>query len=366
MAVSLTATEVQEFLGGWQGVEFPTLRGSIQGALSKMMKISKAVASSIGNGIADDALKDEDNGLWLIGLSASVQAVWKQRFYWIRWVDRLAEQDQIVQPGGEQFPAFFRAWQHLYQQKFLAATDQGWDVLRQIETNWFHEDAGERHRQEIEAWNRYMQAISDYHQPKLVIPTLIDYETMLDRLAGACFQLLPFLGDHHREVARRFGIVDQFYNNLRDLYEDSRQKICYFPSEVLSRFGLTQQHILDLSCLDHSGYQPLMRFWVETYLPKLRQRNLSLIFANDLHPAWQNLTTWFVHRYLRIERVLRSCQYDFVAFAGQYWSTVQQDLNQQFARIRESQQQGRSPCLIKTPELVSFKRQLRLSAVGSQ
>lgn len=299
-----------------------------------MMKISKAVASSVGNGIADDALKDEDNGFWLAYLPDSMRVVWQERFYWIRWIDRLAEQEQVVQPGGQQFSAVYQAWKRLLSRGFLAVADQQWDVLRRIEASWFLEGASRWHQHEIAAWDCYMEAIADYHQPQLTLLTIRDYETMLDRLAGACFQLLPLLEKQHRVIARRFGIIDQFYNNLRDLYEDSQQGVCYFPVSVLAQFGLTQQHILDLSCLTHRGYQPLMQFWVNDYLPQLRQQNLSLLLATDLHPAWQCLTNWFVHRYRRIEQVLHDCQYDFVAFAACYWPAVQQDLQDQMLQLQ--------------------------------
>ena len=298
----------------------------MQGALLKMMKISEAVASSVCHGIADDALKDEDNGVWLVDLPPQTQALWQQRFYWIRWVDRLAEQDQIVQPGGQQFPAFYQAWKDLQQQRFLSPQHHQWEVLQQIESAWFQPTAAPHHQAQILAWDCYIEAISEYHQPQLTIKTLQGYETMLDRLAGSCFQLLPQLADHQRLISRQFGMVDQFYNNLRDLYEDAQQGVCYFPTELLTHFGLTRQHILDLSCLNHSGYRPLMQFWVEQYLPQWRRQNLSLIQVNDLHPAWQALTRWFIHRYTRIESVLRDCQYDFVEFAEHYWPVVEQDL----------------------------------------
>lgn len=327
------------------------------------MKISKAVASSVCDGIADDALKDEDNGFWLASLPTQVQAIWQQRFYWIRWVDRLAEQDQVVHPGGAQFPMLYEAWQRLYRQRFLSADDQHWKILQQIEASWFLEDINNVHQVEVEAWNCYMDAIADYHQPVLTIATLRDYEIMLDRLAGACFQLLPFLEDHHRAVARRFGIVDQFYNNLRDLYEDAQQGVCYFPTALLKEFGLERQAILDLSCLEHPGFRPLMEYWVEDYLPRLRQDKLSLMLEPDLHPAWQCLTTWFVHRYIRIEKILRACQYDFVAFAQQYWPAVQQDLTQQMAKVKQFTLTGRPYTLINVAEIAPFL-QVSPSSIG--
>lgn len=321
---------------GYPSFQETILRAETQGVLRTMTKISKEVASSEYYAIANDALKDEDNGIWSAGLPQKIQAVWLERFYWIRWVDRLAEQDQLVQPGGQQFPAFYQAWQRLRDQRYLSPSDRVWRVLQQIEACWFADDTENLYQVEIEAWDCYMQAILDYHQPTLTIATLETYEVMLDRLAGACFQLLPFLEDHQRAIARGFGVVDQFYNNLRDLYEDSRQGICYFPTALLERFGVTRQEILTLTCFDNPGYTRLMEFWVETYLPRLRQRNLSLMQAKDLHPAWQCLTAWFVHRYIRIERIIRACQYNFVDFAKQYWSAVEQDLQEQRERIQQS------------------------------
>ncbi len=290
------------------------------------MNISKAIASSVGNAIADDALKDADNGFWLQSLPTATQLSWQRRFHCIRWVDRLAEQDFIVQPGGQQFVAFRLAWQKLCQQGYLSEDLQQWQVLQQLAADWFQPDPT-LHQAEIAAWEEYLDAIADYHQAQLIIDNLHDYEVMLDRLAGSCFQLLPDLQVHQRAIARQFGWIDQFYNNLRDLYEDTQQGVCYFPTDVLTQFGLSRSAILDLSCLQHEGYRSLMRFWMEDYLPRLQQQHLTLLQAEDLSPAWQRLTAWFCHRYRRIEQVMQQCDYDFVAFAQQYWPIVDQELN---------------------------------------
>ena len=317
------------------------------------MKISKEVASSEYDAIANDALKDEDNGVWLASLPKSIQSVWIERFYWIRWVDRLAEQDQLVQPGGQQFPAFCQAWQRLRQQRQLSPPDRSWVVLQQIEACWFRgDDYGSFHQMEIEAWDCYMAAILDYHQPTLTLATLEDYEIMLDRLAGACFRLLPFLEDHQRAIVGGFGIIDQFYNNLRDLYEDSRRGICYFPTVLLNRFGVSRQEILDLSCFNNPGYVVLMKYWVDTYLPQLQQRHLARISVKDFHPVWQHLMAWFIYRYRRLERILRACQYNFETFATRYWQVVQQDLRQQAAANQPFPLQPQT--LVEAPNLAIF------------
>lgn len=296
------------------------------------MNFSKAIASSIGNGIANDDVKDKDNGIWLEALPSNVQKAWCERFYCIRWVDRLAEQDLIVQPGGEQFFAFFQAWKSLYRHGSFPTEGQRWEVLEYLFQCWYADGSGLQHRAEIEAWNEYMEAIVVYHKSPLIIDTLSEYERMLDRLAGSCFQLLPCLEKSQRAIARQFGWVDQFYNNLRDLYEDAQQGVCYFPTEVLAQHGLTRDDILTGNCLKQPGYQSLMQFWVEDYLPELRKHHLSLLQVNDLHPAWQRLTAWFMHRYQRIERVMKHCQYDFVEFSDRYWCLVKAELAEEVDR----------------------------------
>lgn len=348
------------------------LVGTQSGYVQKMMKFSNDIASSEYDAIANDSLKDNDNGIWLIGLPQSIQAVWFERFYWIRWVDRLAEQDQVVHPGGQQFPAFYKAWKRLLEKGYLVATDRKWPVLEQIEACWFNQGKNSLHQLEIEAWDCYVEAVADYHQPSLTIDTLQDYEEMLSRLAGGCFQCLPFLENHHRAIARGFGVLDQFYNNLRDLYEDARQGVCYFPTELLDRFGVQREEILDMSCFANPGYQQLMTFWVDVYLPKLRQQNLELALQPDLHPAWQCLTSWFLHRYDRLEYVMQTCRYDFVAFAKHYWQLVEQELQQQTAEVEQSlvilaqtpiedlglarhwnNSPARPACLLKAPDLMA-------------
>ncbi|MGF1458011.1 MAG: squalene/phytoene synthase family protein [Leptolyngbyaceae cyanobacterium] len=291
------------------------------------MKIFEAVASSVGNGIADDALKDADNGIWLLSLPLSTQEVWQRRFYCIRWIDRLAEQDLVVQPGGAQFPAFYRAWQTLLRHPSSPAPLDRWPVLQVLTADWSQwKTSNAEYVAEVSAWNEYIEAIATYHHADLTINTLQEYEVMLDRLAGSCFQLLPNLDIPQRQLARKLGYIDQFYNNLRDLYEDTSQGLCYFPTEVLNCFGLTRQSIIDCTCLNQPGYQSLMQFWVEDYLAHWRQQTLETIRVDDFQDDWQQLMKWFLHRYRRIEMTLQDCQYDFVAFAQRYWSLVAQEL----------------------------------------
>jgi phytoene synthase len=223
-------------------------------------QVATYVASSDCQAIADDALKDEDNGLWLMAVPASMHQSWFQRFQWIRWLDRLAEQDQIVQAGGVEFAAFRAAWQQLATTGQLPTqTDHSgmaggaWPILEDLHRTWFADGKPGDHPLEMAGWQEYVDAIARYHRPHFTLETLADYEAMLDHLAGACFQFLPDLTPEQRAIARPFGMVDQCYNILRDLYEDARQGICYFPQEVLQEFGVTRRRNSQLHLLRQPG-----------------------------------------------------------------------------------------------------------------
>lgn len=321
--------------------------------------VARLVESSQYCAIADDSLKDEDNAAWVLELEPAVQREWIERIGWIRKVDRLAEcellgKESYTNTDSPSFLALHRAWKQLLAQGTLPVTDDRLGLLATIQQRWFATndrsgstqispelgDKGDRldplgddrsgdeiDRLCIQAWDRYLDAILVYHTDDLRIATLADYETMLETLAGSFFQILPFLSPAQWEAAYHFGAVDQFYNNLRDIDEDARQGICYFPQEVLDRFGVARSQVLDRSCIGTPEFRAMMLFWLDDYLPKLRRRAFKLVLAQDLHPSWVILRDWSLHRYARIERVLRDCQFDFVAFQSVYWEAVVADLN---------------------------------------
>lgn len=294
-----------------------------------MITIASRVASSHYQGIADDGLKDEDNGLWLTQVPSHLHHAWFQRFYWIRWLDRLAEQESIVAPGERQFKQFQHQWQQLLATGHCQMTGASGKVLAEIHQTWFTSPPGQNQRAEIAAWDEYVQAIADYHQPYFHLETLAEFETMLERLAGSCCQILPHLTAPQRILVRDFGVVDQLYNILRDLLEDTCQGICYFPQEVLNQFGITSEEIISHRCFQNPGYRPMMAFWLQEYLPALRQRTLPFVVSDSLSIDWQALLLWSTHRYQRIETILRANEDNFVTFAPHYWATVRQDLSHQ-------------------------------------
>jgi 15-cis-phytoene synthase len=286
--------------------------------------ISHLVGSAKHFAISDDSLKDDDNAAWVLTLDADTRSQWLERIEWIRLADRLAE-NQLLEAGKSEFQVFLEHWQVLFTTGEVV-TDSAYEtVLRRMQTHWFgpNDPTGDLN---VQAWNRYLLAVSQYHREQMVIPKLSHYTAMLEELAGSFFQVLPFLSERHWQSVYQFGAVDQFYNNLRDMREDAEQGICYLPTEILDRFGVTRAEILTLTACQNPGYRPMMEFWVEDYLSRLYHKACRFIMTADLHPSWQILRAWSLNRYRRIERILRQCEYDYVRFPQLYWQTVRQDL----------------------------------------
>jgi 15-cis-phytoene synthase len=310
----------------------------VMGAMQST-KISHLVGSSQHQAVADDSRKDEDNAAWVMELEPKVRDEWIERIGWIRLADRLAE-NELLDPSCQEFQKFYTGWNHLKLYRNVESASPYYEVLSHIHDRWFQADPTGVNALSIQSWQSYLEAIATYHKHDLLIDTLDEYETMLADLAGSFFQVLPFLTEKYWQSAFYFGVVDQFYNNLRDLQEDAAQGICYFPTEVLKQFGVSREEILYPGDFTNPGYFRLMDFWLNEYLPKLRQKASSLALAEDLHPSWRILRDWSLHRYQRIERIFRQCHFDYTRFPQRYWFEVKRDLKQQLHRVRHQKQQN--------------------------
>lgn len=298
--------------------------------------IAPLVGSSLYQDITDDSLKDDDNAAWVMGLTPYVRGEWIERIRWIRSIDRLAEDclfygHEVDENSSVAFSRFCHAWRGLLTTGMVGELEAGRDVLGAIARRWFGADGSIIEHASIDAWDRYLGAIQEYHRANLVLETLEDHRRMLDRLAGSFFQVLPFLSEAQRPLARALGVLDQFYNNLRDLQEDARQGICYFPAEVLARFGVTRAEILAGTAIANPGYRGLMEFWLGVYLPQLEAAAAPAAAATGWDESWQLLRAWSQWRYRRIRRVLEACDLDYGRFPQVYWAQVQQDLDQGLA-----------------------------------
>lgn len=303
--------------------------------------ISGLVGSSQHDAIADDSLKDEDNAAWVMELEPCIRDEWIERISWIRLIDRLAE-NELVDSDSAEFRKFYAGWKWLLLWGQVKPGCAYTDVLNCICTRWFS-TSNPVDRFSIWSWNRYLKAIERYHGHNLVIDTLDEYEVMLKDLGGAFFQILPFLSQNYWQPACYFGALDQFFNNLRDMQEDARRGICYIPEATLAQFGVTRDEIIQQTACQNPGYAKMMQFLLDHYLTKLQQKAYPLMMAEDLHPSWAILRDWSVHRYHRIERIFRDCNFDYTRFPQRYWAEVQQDLPVLIVQLRQQQRRANRP-----------------------
>ncbi|NJR48916.1 MAG: squalene/phytoene synthase family protein [Leptolyngbyaceae cyanobacterium CSU_1_3] len=308
------------------------------------LTISHLVGSSEYRAIADDTLKDEDNAAWIVELDPEIRKEWVERIRWIRLADRLAE-SELFNAERSEFQWFYDSWRWLRETGQVQPGCSHAKVFYQIRDRWFSDFSDPTTHLCIRSWDQYLKALVKYHKKHLVINSFHDFEEMLEQLAAPFFQVLPFLSEHQWQAAGQFGAIDQFYNNLRDLREDAEQGICYLPTELLDRFGVSREEVLTLRATENLGYRPMMEFWVHDYLPQLYRKTYPFILSPDLHPSWQMLRDWSLHRYQRIERVFRRCDYDYLRFPKLYWRDVKKDLALLLPEVsaQTSMQTGHTP-----------------------
>ena len=260
---------------------------------------------------------------FLAELPLDQQAEWLMRLRWLRVADRLAE-NEILEPARGRFTRFRSEWQALCADQHVGGVHTA--IWHEMRAAWFHSSINGRELRAVEAWNEYLKALGDYTPSSVRLHTLEDHDRMLLRLAGSFFGVFPHLLDPQREAAARFGMLDQLMNNLRDLAEDAAQGICYFPSDVLARFAVSRSSVISGDAIGTSRFEAMMRFWLDEYLAQTRAGAACFTILDDLHPSLAKMRAACIARYARVEQVLRSCGFDYMAFPEAYWRAVRTEL----------------------------------------
>lgn len=305
---------------------------------SSAISIAELVGSSKYTAIADDSLKDEDNAAWVLYLPPKPRQEYIELISWVRQIDRMAE-SEWTEGWGSRFQIFRIGWRTLILTHLVLPDDYHAELLLRMRRRWFSRRSGgagfanatgSAHQAElavIHAWDEYVDANAEYHRSDMVFDTIADYQWMLEHLGGAMFQVFSFLTDAQRRAVRAFGVVDLFFNHLRDMPEDTAQGLCYFPADVLDRFGVDRMEIIDGSCFRNAGYMHMMRFWLDDFLPHLYRLAAEFLNDTNLHFTWQILRHWFLRRHARLQRALRACAMDFRAATQMYYADVKPNLN---------------------------------------
>lgn len=284
--------------------------------LPPALSFARVVRSSDVRALGDDARKDDENVGFVARLPLTQQVEWLMRFRWLRIADRLAE-NEMMEPADRRFSAFREGWRSLVACTRLDGEHE--DVWREMRAAWWTPSGTVRKPMAVACYGQYLEALSVYTRPMLVLRTLVDHDAMLRGISGNGVCVFPRVREEHRHAATCFGMLDQMMNNLRDLAEDASHGLCYFPRDVLARFGVRAEMVLDGSAVRTPGYEAMMRFWLDEHLASIRRAAGPFGALPGLHASLVAMQRSALARHARIERVFRSCRFDPVAFARVYW-----------------------------------------------
>jgi len=156
-----------------------------------------------------------------------------------------------------------------------------------------------------EAWQGYLRAVARYENPPASIPSLEVHNDRLLELGGNLFCLLPEVDWHLRRSIAHFGALHQYFEDLRALVEDGRLLHCHFPVDVMDRFGVTASDFSEGRWSYRADCAAFMSFWLDDYLPKLRQEAEEFMNMKRLPQSLATLRQACLRRHERIEGILR-------------------------------------------------------------
>lgn len=266
-----------------------------------------------------DSLKDSEALAFLRGQPADVRAVWLERVRLLRAVDHLSEADRWV------LGQFLRSWRRSeYLRCVPDPLEPHADLIRGIGRAWAPSSLFERDRA-LETWSCWLDALAADYGRSLVPVTLEQHDAMVADVGGF-FRLFPYLSADHWEMIAAFGALDQAWNNVRDIAEDAATGRSYFPTGTITRFGLKREWIMSGDVRRSRLWADFMAFWLGEHLPALADRARPFLYATDLHPSVEALLGSSLHRYSRVEQVLRGLEFDYRAFPEAYWAEVRREL----------------------------------------
>jgi phytoene synthase len=172
------------------------------------------------------------------------------------------------------------------------------------------------------AWGQYLVALWYYHCG-VAIRTITNHDEMLLRLSGPLLQLAPGMPEELWSAAAHFGALDQFWNNVRDMQEDAERGMCWLPESVLLDHGIRREDVMSGDAPRMSGWQGLMRWWLEARVARLEEAAASFIAARKPETL-QLMQTWTLRRYARVACTFRAVEFDYRRFAEVYWGEVSQ------------------------------------------
>lgn len=284
--------------------------------------VSDYIASSKSYDQTDDSLKDEDNASWIMQLPADDTKKWISVLHWVRLADRLLERDRLQSSGTTYtFSKFLDDWKKTRSGVSIEDSEHA-ALFGELQKLWKEEGLAES---DLTAWDLYLESLEKYTQPGIIINDMDDYKKVLYGLSGTFFQAFPFKPKEYHKEAGILGILDQFYNNLRDLHEDSARGVYYFPETLLQKFSISRVELPKLVKKPDQRFVDMNEFLLTSFVPKLKAEAAAILNAENLHWSWKLMIKNNFHRYNRIEYVFRLVEHNAARFGTSYWDHVRAD-----------------------------------------
>jgi hypothetical protein len=214
-------------------------------------------------------------------------------------------------------------WYDLRKTKSIDANSPFASMFASLRDRWYREKTTE---ERLKVWDLYLESISEFIKPNLQIEDMHRYEHVLYCLSGTIFQALPNVPEQYFKEVGILGSLDQFYNNLRDLSEDTKRGISYFPIKLLDEFEI------NINELNHMVSKPDVRFirmidyFLSSFATKMWIKVSPLLSSKSLAHSWRLLLDNALRRYKRIEYVFKLCNYNATEFSARYWNHVRAEM----------------------------------------
>jgi len=302
-----------------------------EGSVEHPRGISNAIYSSRFCRIIDDSLKDEDNVAWVMRLPTVEREAWTTILEWVRVPDRLLERDRFEPQAGSDgyaFKDFASDWRNLREHRIVSPNSPFAGLFRRLRSYWDREKITESM---LKTWDLYLTSLERYIRPRKEIAGLREYRKALYGLSGTFFQAFPYAPIQFMKEVGVFGTLDQFFNNLRDLYEDTIRGICYYPISLLERFQIEPQELPRLVHEPNRRFVRLNEFLLSSFASGLQTQMKPLLTANSVHPSWKICMQHTINRYERIEYFVRLCHFNVRLFRAAYWEDVQNKFSKETA-----------------------------------
>jgi len=294
---------------------------------NKLEAIPETLGSSEVGTQTDDSLKDIDSLLWLPEISEREATEWLTFLRWVRLADRYLERDIFQKPPHNSlytFRDFVVDWHKIRHGK-VADTPHA-TLFNRLRQRWKKERMTEG---DLQIWDLYLESLEKYVRPGLIIVDMRGYERALYGLSGTFFQGFPLAPKKYHEQIGVLGMLDQFFNNLRDLYEDISRGISYFPVTLLEEFGI--QKIEEQVTNPDEKWIKLTQYLLTSFVPSLKSRadpmlSLDWINSRECPYSWRCMIQNNLRRYGRITHVLNESGYNGEKFSPAYWDAVRADL----------------------------------------